>query len=227
MSVKNLVVAFVLNLIFFVGCATKTEISADNHSDIYDVENLNLEFESSKKDKEISTQIIDTYPYNLVKILDKHLNTKAGRDCSGFVSLINQMNGNIYFDENKLNLYYSNNRKSQAMYNLYKSNEKISMKDPKVGDLIFFSNTHSKKVKKILNPKKVTHVGIIRDIKEDGTIKFIHFASGKNTYGYMNLKDKNIHIKNNKIKNSYILRCSNASCLTSNRFIGYGKLEYE
>ncbi|WP_052137595.1 CHAP domain-containing protein [Campylobacter sputorum] len=231
MNTKKFIV-FLVSLIFFVGCSTKTDVVQNDFYDIYNDENLTdikEDFQSQlvlqdEKTEEFSIPNADKYPYDLIKLLDRYLDTKAGGDCSGFVSLINNRYDNLYFDENELNSYYSNHRKSQAMYNLYKYNEKISLKNPKVGDLIFFSNTSTKKSIKSVNPKNVTHVGIIRGINKDGTIKFIHFASGKNMYGYMNLRDKNTHIRDNKIINSYITRCSSASCLTSNRFIGYGKL---
>lgn len=52
--------------------------------------------------------------------LDRYLNKRDGKDCSGFVSLINKENGNLYFDEALLNSFFTTKNKSQAIYNLYK-----------------------------------------------------------------------------------------------------------
>ncbi|MGB2553881.1 hypothetical protein ACPF04_12075, partial [Campylobacter sp. MOP51] len=40
-------------------------------------------------------------------LMSKYLNKKDGRDCSGFVSLINKKSENIYFKERNLDKFYS------------------------------------------------------------------------------------------------------------------------
>jgi hypothetical protein len=154
----------------------------------------------------------------------KYLNTRAGGDCSGFVSIVNAKYQNMYFDEKTISNYYSNGgRKSKAIYNFYESKNLITHKNPKKGDLIFFSNTLGKGIQKNKDKKNVTHVGIVTDILPDETVKFIHNSGGKIIHSYMNLKQKNTHLKGKQEINSYVVRCSNASCLAANRFAGYGK----
>ncbi|WP_148798657.1 NlpC/P60 family protein, partial [Campylobacter concisus] len=154
----------------------------------------------------------------------KYLNTRAGGDCSGFVSIVNAKYQNMYFDEKTINRYYDNGgRKSKAIYNFYESKNLITHKNPKIGDLIFFSNTLGKGVQKNKDKKNITHVGIVTAVLGDETVKFIHNSGGKIIHSYMNLKQKNVHLKGNQEINSYLVRCSNSSCLAANRFAGYGK----
>ena len=154
----------------------------------------------------------------------KYLNTRAGGDCSGFVSIVNAKYQNMYFDEKTINRYYDNGgRKSKAIYNFYESKNLITHKNPKIGDLVFFSNTLGKGVQKNKDKKNITHVGIVTAVLGDETVKFIHNSGGKIIHSYMNLKQKNVHLKGNQEINSYLVRCSNSSCLAANRFAGYGK----
>ncbi|WP_158333380.1 NlpC/P60 family protein, partial [Campylobacter concisus] len=154
----------------------------------------------------------------------KYLNTRAGGDCSGFVSIVNAKYQNMYFDEKTINRYYDNGgRKSKAIYNFYESKNLITHKNPKIGDLVFFSNTLGKGIQKNKDKKNITHVGIVTAVLGDETVKFIHNSGGKIIHSYMNLKQKNVHLKGNQEINSYLVRCSNSSCLAANRFAGYGK----
>ncbi|AGZ81749.1 NlpC/P60 family protein [Campylobacter fetus] len=169
----------------------------------------------------------DQYEFNNVYNvnLSKYMNKKLGKDCSGFVSLVNEDSNSIYFNSSELdNFYDKEGRKSQAIFNLYQSQNKIYFIDPKPGDLVFFSNTtHNTKTSK---QKKITHLGIIQDINSNGTISFVHNTSGKNIKSVMNLKYKNSHIINGKKVNAYIItKCQSQSCLVSNKFAGFGKVE--
>lgn len=239
MSIKNIFITSVFCLLVFSGCSQKQEVVQYDFNEPYNIYNYNQNKQSidiasnnyktqifSQTDKNIQPLDMNKYPYELTKMLDSYLNTRVGGDCSGLVSLINGRYDNLYFNEKELNSYYSNQRKSQAMYNMYKDNQKISLKDPKVGDLVFFSSTFTKKKIKAPNPKNVTHVGIVRSVNKDGTIKFIHFSSGKAIASFMNLRQKDIYMKDDKVVNSYITRCSSSSCLASNRFIGFGKVDW-
>lgn len=236
MNIKNILITSVFSLLIFSGCAQKHEVVQYDFNEPYNTCNQNQESIKinpsdygkrvfSQTDKNIKPLDVDKYPYELVKMLDSYLDTRIGGDCSGLVSLINGRYDNLYFDEKELNSYYSNHRKSQAMYNMYKDNEKISLKDPKVGDLVFFSSTFTRKAIKTPNPSNVTHVGIVRSVNKDGTIKFIHFSSGKTIASFMNLRQKDTYMKDDKVLNSYITRCSSSSCLASNRFVGFGKVD--
>ncbi len=82
-------------------------------------------------------------------------NTSSGFDCSGFTVKV--------FDENNEKLP----RRSEDQSN---SGSEISIRDAKPGDLIFFATSGG---------SRVSHVGIVHDIGNDGEIKFIHASTSK------------------------------------------------
>ncbi|KEY19952.1 C40 family peptidase [Kaistella antarctica] len=82
-------------------------------------------------------------------------NTSAGFDCSGLVCKV--------FDENNTKLA----RRSEDQSNQGKS---ISIKEAKPGDLVFFATAGG---------SRVTHVGIVHDIGNNGEVKFIHSSTSK------------------------------------------------
>ena len=85
---------------------------------------------------------------NLVHFL-KYLNTRAGGDCSGFVSIVNAKYKNMYFDEKTINNYYSKGgRKSKAIYNFYESQNLITHKNPKKAISSSFQTPLAKAYKK-------------------------------------------------------------------------------
>ena len=77
-------------------------------------------------------------------------------DCSGFVYYVFKQFGYNF---------------SPSSRNQYTLGTKVERKNAKKGDLIFF---HSRK-----HPRDVGHVGIIWDVKSDGTILFIHASVKK------------------------------------------------
>lgn len=82
-------------------------------------------------------------------------NTSSGFDCSGLVTKV--------FDENS----YKLPRRSEDQSN---QGTAIKIKEAKPGDLVFFATAGG---------SKVTHVGIVHDIGNDGEIKFIHASTSK------------------------------------------------
>lgn len=82
-------------------------------------------------------------------------NTSSGFDCSGFTVKV--------YDENNFKLP----RVSSDQAN---TGEKISFKNAEPGDLVFFATSGG---------TKVSHVGIVHDIGDDGEIKFIHASTSK------------------------------------------------
>lgn len=81
--------------------------------------------------------------------------TSSGFDCSGFTGKV--------FGENNLVLP----RRSADQAN---EGEKIEIRNAKPGDLIFFATAGG---------SKVSHVGIVHDIGNDGEVKFIHASTSK------------------------------------------------
>ncbi|MDA3054052.1 MULTISPECIES: NlpC/P60 family protein [unclassified Campylobacter] len=167
----------------------------------------------------------NTYNTTLISWVDKYTGTKVGGDCSGFITALNSKNKEIFFDSKELPKYFTNGRKSQAIYNYYKKRDLIAHKNPRVGDLIFFQNTLQSNKKRLNN--EISHIGVIREIYADGRIKFVHNSRGRNKVDFVNLNKKNTHKNGKKIENSYIVRCGSnkVSCLASNRFAGYGRVK--
>lgn len=161
----------------------------------------------------------------IVKTLNSYINQNIGKDCSDFVSIVNQELNNIYFDDKELNFALATT-KSEAIYNLYKKQGKILTKElPNIGDLIFFKDTvKSSKIK-----SQISHIGIVSDVHDDNTIIFVHQLNGKVTKGYINLNNMDSHNINGKIVNSFIVRCQTKNtkkhkCLSSKFLAGYGKV---
>lgn len=82
-------------------------------------------------------------------------NTSSGFDCSGFTVKV--------FDENSTKIP----RRSEDQSN---AGKEISIREAKPGDLVFFATAGG---------SRVSHVGIVHDIGNDGEIKFIHASTSK------------------------------------------------
>ena len=200
---KNLIVTSLLVSVVFTGCSLKSP-SGGEHAQLQTIEGGTYHDDEDYLENYLDQNDGDGKTRKDKKFGDffnKYLNTRAGGDCSGFVSIVNQKHANMYFDESAINKYYDKGgRKSKAIFNLYASKNLIADKNPKIGDLIFFANTLGRGAQKNKDMKNVTHVGIITDVAKDGTVRFIHNYGGK-------------------IKHS---KGAQSSCLASNRFAGYG-----
>jgi cell wall-associated NlpC family hydrolase len=82
-------------------------------------------------------------------------NTSSGFDCSGFTVKV--------FEENDFKLPRRSSDQAEA-------GEKIDIKEVKPGDLLFFATAGG---------SRVSHVGIVHDIGNDGEVKFIHASTSK------------------------------------------------
>lgn len=216
---------FLVFILSFAGCASKGQITTK------EVTKKEQIYSKTFKTKDTNSTSLNSENLNIKNkfLLTKYLGTKTGYDCSSFVSIINSVNSNIFYKESDVSKFYDRSgRKSKAIYNLYANKNKISFKPPDAGDLIFFANTLGDGVKANKDKKNITHIGIVTQVFKDGTIEFAHYIKDRVKNSYMNLKYKNIHIKDGKEINSFIIRCKSksASCLTSNRFAGFGKVEY-
>lgn len=94
-------------------------------------------------------------------------------DCSGFVGYVFKQFG------------FTLNRSSKAQYT---QGEKIENTDIQPGDLLFFSSRSSGK-------GRVGHVAMVVDVKEDGTMTFIH-ASTKKGVTYQKFPDNGYYSRN-------------------------------
>lgn len=166
---------------------------------------------------------------NIVKIAMKYLGKKDGKDCSGFVNLINRQIGYRYYNEKELSQSYDNARKSRAMFNLMrKKGNTFDNRLPYIGDLVFFQNTERVVKNKNKVAENITHVGIVTRVDSDGTVTFIHHSNGKNILDYMNFNyPKQTKIDDKKI-NTYMKRCSSkkgvirSDCFNIAFFVAYG-----
>lgn len=159
----------------------------------------------------------------------KYLNTKKGKDCSGFVALVNFENGEPYYKKGELSNYFTNNYRSKAIYNVMKSDARITKKEtPQIADLVFFADTLEKSKRK-KGAANITHIGIITQIDEDGTIHFIHNIRGKNIIGVVNEKYPSVAKLQNKNINTYLKRCEptkpKQECLSPFFLSAYGDIE--
>ena len=106
---------------------------------------------------------VDSTVKGLLKDAEKYLgapykfggSTSSGFDCSGFTVKV--------FQENELNL--PRRSTDQAA-----TGERIDIKNARPGDLLFFATSGG---------DRVSHVGIVHDIGNDGEVKFIHASTSK------------------------------------------------
>ncbi len=204
--VKTVILAFVIT-----GCSLKDSVIKPQ--------------DTVAPDKEVKST---TKEQALIQSISPYIGKKDGGDCSGFVSLINSKNNNLFFDPNALNSYYSDSRKSKAIYNLYKDKNAIKTKiTPKKGDLVFFGD---KAISKTKTPEKITHIGIVYDVKSDNTVEFVHNTRGRNEIWSINLSKPTIAKIDDRVVNSYFKRCGktvNANCLAPAYFRCFGEVKAE
>lgn len=95
-------------------------------------------------------------------------------------------------------------------------------KAPKIGDLVFFDNTHDRN-KNGLYDDYFTHVGIVVKIDKDKTIHYIHKASNGIRISKLNMKYENKRKHGKKEVNSY-LRRRGKHRLSSQLVRGFGSI---
>ena len=125
--------------------------------------NTNNENPSKSKNKKSSKEGPNAKAASILSDAEKYLGapyraggmTYSGFDCSGFV--------NTVFAENNIKL--TRRSADQA-----KEGVGINLENVKHGDLLFFATAGG---------KRVSHVGIVHTITNDGEIKFIHASTSK------------------------------------------------
>ncbi|WP_027377407.1 C40 family peptidase [Kaistella palustris] len=154
---KNSVLVLILSLIV-LSCGTsqkvvKRSIPTKTVAKTKDIKTLESRF-SGKVDGQIQEILRDAEKY-LGAPYKYAGSTSAGFDCSGFTVKV--------FDENNTKLP----RRSEDQSN---AGKEIIIKEAKPGDLLFFATSGG---------SRVTHVGIVHDIGNDGEVKFIHASTSK------------------------------------------------
>ncbi len=98
---------------------------------------------------------------------------------------------------------------------------------PLPGDLVFFHDTYDPKGIKH-NEERLTHIGIVESIHNDGTITFVHHLGNKIIRSQMNLRNPNARFRlSEKYRLNTPLRRANsrqASLTSGELFAGFGRL---
>lgn len=147
-------------ILFFIiiSCGSAKKVSTQKSSSTINIKAENLRKLDSKFDGKISGPV-----KNILKDAEHYLgtpykfggNTSSGFDCSGFTVKV--------FQENDLVLP----RRSADQANAGKS---IDVEEVKPGDLLFFATSGG---------SRVSHVGIVFQIENNGEIRFIHASTTK------------------------------------------------
>jgi probable lipoprotein NlpC len=145
--------------VFVISCGSSKNVATKKSTPSKTVvKSENLRKLDSKFDGKISKSVD-----SILKDAEKYIgtpykyagNTSSGFDCSGFTVKV--------FEENNFKL--PRRSADQA-----ETGNKIDIKEVKPGDLLFFATAGG---------SRVSHVGIVHDIGNDGEVKFIHASTSK------------------------------------------------
>lgn len=227
-----------MTMFLLLGCAPKdTTIQTPQETAAHEQKvepKIYIEEKDTKNIYERKTDIIDGVALSkreqIVRIAMSYLGKRDGRDCSGFVNLVNVKTGQPFYGEKELSQSFDNARKSRAMYNLMgKKGDTFENKLPRIGDLVFFEDTERRKTKvKNKVAENITHVGIVTRVDADKTVEFIHHSNGKNILDYMNFALPSQTKNGEKVVNTYMKRCKSkkgevkTECLNLAFFVAYG-----
>lgn len=227
-----------MTMFLFLGCAPKDATIQTPQETLTHEQKVEpkiyIEEKDTKSIYERKTEIIDGVALSkreqIVRNAMSYWNKKDGKDCSGFVNLVNFKNGYPFYGEKELSQSFDNARKSRAMYNLMgKKGDTFENKLPRIGDLVFFEDTERRKTKvKNKVAENITHVGIVTRVDADKTVEFIHHSNGKNILDYMNFALPTQTKNGDKVVNTYMKRCKSkkgevkTECLNLAFFVAYG-----
>lgn len=157
-SIRKFALATVVSVIF-ISCGSSKNVSASKKNTSKSVaKSENLRKLDSEFDGKVSGSV-----KSILKDAERYLgapykfggNSASGFDCSGFTVKV--------FQENNLALP----RRSSDQADAGKS---VDIKTVKPGDLLFFATAGG---------SRVSHVGIVHTIENDGEVKFIHASTSK------------------------------------------------
>lgn len=157
LRIKQLSVLLIVSSII-ISCGSSKSVAEKNSKNKSVARTESLRKLDSKFSGKVSKSIND-----ILKDAEKYLgtpykfggNNSSGFDCSGFTVKV--------FEENDFKL--PRRSSDQAL-----AGEKIDITDVKPGDLLFFATGGG---------SRVSHVGIVHDIGNDGEVKFIHASTSK------------------------------------------------
>ncbi len=113
---------------------------------------------------------------------------------------------------------------TELMFRSLKARGRIhKSKTPLPGDLAFFHNTWDRNGNKVRDDR-FSHVALVESVADDGTIRLLHFASGKVKRDVMNLRHPDVarDPDTGKTWNSY-LRRGGGKVLTGQLFYRFGR----
>ena len=158
LGIKQLSVLLIAST-FAISCGSSKNVTTKKNTGSKTVvKSENLRKLDSNFDGKVSKSVND-----ILKDAEKYIgtpykfggNTPAGFDCSGFTVKV--------FEEHDLTLPRRSSDQAEA-------GKQVDIKEVKPGDLLFFATAGG---------SRVSHVGIVHDIGNDGEIKFIHASTSK------------------------------------------------
>ncbi|MBK1896473.1 C40 family peptidase [Chryseobacterium paridis] len=157
MRIKQLA-ALLIATSFVISCGSSKSVSSKKNTTKTVAKSENLRRLDSNFNGKVSGSI-----NSVLKDAEKYIgtpykfggNTSSGFDCSGFTVKV--------FEENDQRLPRRSSDQAGA-------GKEIDITDVKPGDLLFFATAGG---------SRVSHVGIVHDIGNDGEIKFIHASTSK------------------------------------------------
>lgn len=155
----------------------------------------------------------------------KQEHSKFRRDCSGYVEAVLS-----YLGHDVVGFVNSYGIRTNGVTQIYEYIERMGSiykdKTPKSGDLIFFSNTYDVN-RDGKNNDRLSHIGIVTEVRKDGTIAFRHVIRNDIKTDYINLSKPTLHTYKGEIINSYLRRAGknhSYPATTSQLFDFFGSL---
>ncbi|MEG0761490.1 NlpC/P60 family protein [Chryseobacterium piscicola] len=153
-SVKIIILFFVV-CIATISCGSSKPATSNTKSKVKNENLRSLDSDFNGKAGSVAKRILNDAEKYLGTPYKFAGNTAEGFDCSGLITKV--------FGENNLKL--PRRSADQAEFG-----KKINIADTQPGDLLFFATAGG---------NKVSHVGIIHSIENNGEIKFLHASTSK------------------------------------------------
>lgn len=112
-----------------------------------------------------------------------------------------------------------------VLYRYVKENGSLRKSDPLVGDLVFFDDTYDRNRDGLRNDP-LSHVGVVEEVLDDGTVVFVHHAAGGILRYRMNLSKPDVRRdpSTGRTLNHYLRRAEGGepAKTTAQLFVAYG-----
>lgn len=112
-----------------------------------------------------------------------------------------------------------------VLYRYVRENGSLRKSDPLVGDLVFFDDTYDRNGDGLRNDP-LSHVGVVEEVLDDGTVVFVHHAAGGILRYRMNLSSPDLRRDptTKRTLNHYLRRAEGGqpAKTTAQLFVAYG-----